>query len=319
MPRTIPFVTLSLALIITIIQIFRSLGGSYNEFVFVNLHHGSWETFYNQPWRILTSPFIHQNILHFLENLFFLLLFGWQTERTHGRAILLGVFFAALVTGYVIYINVMHEGIIGISGGVCGLFGFSLIANRRAPWWTTLTHRPLHALYIANLLWAVIVDINDWVPYHVAHMNHVVGILYGVAFGGAFLLTPRGAPWRWAVIVLPIVLFSSLFYNPWQVEWRLVRRPPILVTANVDCRLRLNQQGTYPTAPITFVNASSKPIALYWFDYEGNAHYWFWLKSGDSREEYTYIGHPWCIVDVDSGIALQAVIATEPEQTITIH
>src|SRR6266542_417981 len=108
--RTVPYITLTLAVLITIIQIFRSIGGSYNEFVLTNLNVGNWELLYEQPWRILTSPFIHQDILHFLENLFFLLLFGWQIERTYGRAILLGVFFGALVTGYVIYINFMHEG-----------------------------------------------------------------------------------------------------------------------------------------------------------------------------------------------------------------
>lgn len=317
--RTVPLVTITLALVITSIQLFRSIGGSYDEFVLASLHHGSWELFYSQPWRVLTSPFIHQNILHFLENLFFLLLFGWQIERTQGRTILLGVFFGAIVTGYVIYLTFMHEGIIGTSGGICGLFGFSLIANRRIPWWTTLTHRPLHILYVANLLWAVIVDVTDWVPYNVAHLNHVVGILYGAAFGIAFLLRPRGTPWRSAVIALPFLLFASLLYSPWQIEWRLVKRPPILVTANADCQLRLDKQGTYPTANITFVNASSKPIAVYWFDDEGKPQYWFWLNAGESRDYYTYIGHPWCIVDIDSGEALQALIATKPEQIITIR
>lgn len=317
--RTVPYVTLALALPLTIIQIFRSIGGSYNELVLTNFHHGSWELLYNQPWRILTSPFIHQNLLHFFENLFFLLLFGQQIERSYGRVILLGVFFGALVTGYVIHINVMHDRLIGISGAVCGLFGFSLISNSRSPWWSTLTHRPLHFLYLANLLWAVIVDIADWVPYPVAHMNHVAGILYGAAFSRAFLLMPRGAQWRWAIIALPLVLFASLFYSPWQVEWRLVKRSPNLVTTSADCRLRSTEQDIYIPAPITFVNISTKPIALYWLDYEGKPIFYFWLKPGKSAEQNTFIGQPWCIVDVDSGDALQVVTVTEPAQTIKIR
>jgi membrane associated rhomboid family serine protease len=68
---TIPYATLSLALLITIIQVMRSIGGSYNELVFANLIVVSWELLYNQPWRILTSPFIHHNLLHYFENLFF--------------------------------------------------------------------------------------------------------------------------------------------------------------------------------------------------------------------------------------------------------
>ena len=317
--QKIPFATLILAILITIIQILRSLGGNYNEFVLTNLNVGSWELLYEQPWRILTSPFIHQNPIHYFENLFFLLLFGFQIERTYGRAILLGAFLGALVTGHVIYINIMHDWLIGISGGVCGLFGFSLIANRQTPWWRTLTHRPLHVLYLANLLWAIIVEVANLVPYGVAHLDHLVGILYGMAFGSAFLLAPHRVRWQWTVIALPLVLFISLFYSPWQIEWRIVRNPPILMNSNADCRLKSMEQEVYTPALITFVNASNNEIALYWLNYEGQPEFYFWLGSGDSQEQQTFIGHPWCIVAVDSAEALQAVTVTESEQTINIH
>jgi membrane associated rhomboid family serine protease len=318
MPKKIPIVTLTLALLITIIQILRSSGGSYDEFVLANLHQGSWDLFYNQPWRLLTSPFIHQHLAHFFDNLFFLLLFGRQVERSHGRLILLGVFFGAIVTSHVIYINVIHNRLVGISGGVCGLFGFSLIVNRRSPWWTTLTHRPLHALYFANLVGLVIVDITNLVS-NIAHLTHLVGILYGMVFGAVFLLASPQVRWRGMVIALPLVLFASLFYSPWQVEWRLVKRPPILVTANADCRLKSARQDTYISTTITFVNKSKKPVALYWLDYEGYARLYDLLSPGDSQEQQTYFGFPWCIVDISSGAALQAVMVTESTPTISIH
>ena len=318
-PPTIPYATLALALLITIIQVLRSIGGSYNEIISANLNIGSWESLYNQPWRILTSPFIHHDPLHFLQNLVFLLLFGWLIEGKHGRVIMLGVFFGALVTGYVIWINLMHGWVIGISGGVSGLFGFSLISNRRSPWWTTLTHRPLHALYFANLILAVIIDIANWVPYPVAHLIHVVGIMYGAAFGGAFLLAPRSSRWRAVIIALPLVLFASQFYSPWQVERRLVKSQPMLVTAGADCQLRSTEQDSYIPAPIRFVNTSTKPVAMYWLDYEGDAKFQLWLRPGGSIEHNSYVGHPWCIVDADTQEALQSVIVTEPEQTITIR
>lgn len=128
--------------------------------------------FYNQPWRLITSPFIHQNLLHYLENLVFLLLFGIQIERTRGWKYVIGAFFGALVTGYVIFLTFMHSGIIGISAGVCGLFGYSLIDNHRIPWWTMLTHRPLHILYSLNLLRSVIADVTDLIPFDVAHYRN---------------------------------------------------------------------------------------------------------------------------------------------------
>lgn len=47
--RNIPLGTLTLALIITGIQILRMGGGSYEEWVVTNLGIPDWETFYSQP------------------------------------------------------------------------------------------------------------------------------------------------------------------------------------------------------------------------------------------------------------------------------
>lgn len=314
--QRIPFATIILALIITVIQIFRMIGGSYEGFVFDHLHHGNWETFYNEPWRMITSPFIHQNLPHYFENLFFLALFGFQIERAYGWKYMLGAFFGAQVTGYVLYLSFMHEGIIGISGGVCGLFGFSLIANRRTPWWKTLTHNPLHILYILNLLGSVVADVTNLVPFNVAHLNHIAGILYGMLVGGAFLLSLR---WRWAAIVLPLVLFVSQFYSPWQLEWQLVQKQENLLTENPDCRLQSIEQETDVPASVTFVNSTAKRVAYYWLDYEGKAVFYSWIGPDNSDEMNSFVGHPWCFVDIDNGKALQAVIVTEPKQTFIIR
>src|SRR5512147_3003287 len=96
--RNIPFVTIAIALVITVIQILRSLGSRYDEFILTNLDWVNWEVFYAQPWRMLSSTFIHHNLSQFFSNLVFLGLFGWQVERKHGSIITLGIFWGALVT-----------------------------------------------------------------------------------------------------------------------------------------------------------------------------------------------------------------------------
>ena len=318
-PRKIPFVTLSIALLITIIQILRSLGGTYDEFVLMNLDWVNWEVFYQQPWRLLTSPFLHHDLSHFFNNLVFLCLFGWHLERNYGSIKTLSIFLGALVTSHVMCITFTHDWIWGISLGVCGLFGFSLIANRRAPWLTTLTHRPLHALYSASLIAPLIPFFANMQEFRTSHMSHIGGILYGLAFGATFLLLPRDSRWCWVVIALPFLLFASQFYSPWQLEWRLVHRPPILLTSNADCQMKSIEPEVYTPARLIVVNASNQRIALYWIDYEGKPRAYFWLRPGDSDEYYPFIGHRWCIVDADSREALQAFTVTESEQTINIH
>ena len=150
-------------------------------------------------------------------------------------------------------------------------------------------------------------------------MSHFGGILYGMAFGVTFLLLPRDSRWRWAVIALPFLLFASQFYSLWQLEWRLVNRPPILVTSNADCRLKSVEPEVYTPAHLTVVNASKKRIALYWIDYEGKPRAYFWLKRGDSDEYDLYIGHRWCVVDADSREALQPFMVTEQNQIVTVR
>lgn len=317
--RTIPIVTITLALLITMIQVLRSLGGKYDEFVLMNLDWLNWEVVYAQPWRLLTSPLIHQNWHHYLENLFFLLLFGHVIEPAYGRGSMLSIFSGAMVTGHMVWINLMHNFIWGVSGGICGLFGFSLIVQHRMPWWTTLTHRPLHILYLANLLWTVIVDINDWAPFPIAHLNHVLGILYGMAFGSVFLMTSRGSQWRWIVSALPLVFFASVFYSPWLVEWQLVNRPLSLVTANTNCQLESLEPEVYTPAHITVRNSSTRQIALYWLNYEGKPEYYFRLNAGESKEYDLFIGHRWCVVTVDNREAVRAFTVTEENQIVTVR
>jgi len=155
--------------------------------------------------------------------------------------------------------------------------------------------------------------------YRFSHLSQFGGILYGLAFGVVFLLMPQDSRWRWAIIGLPLLLFASQFYSPWQLEWRLVNRPPTLLTSNADCRSKSIEPQVYTSANLTVVNESTKKIALYWMDYEGKPRAYFWLRPSASDEYYPYIGHRWCIVDVDSREALQAITVTEPEQMITIH
>jgi membrane associated rhomboid family serine protease len=316
-PRTIPYVTLTLALIITVIQVFRMLGGVYEDFVFTNLHHGNWDVFYAQPWRMITSSFIHhRNILHYLGNLVTLCLFGWQIERLLGRSILLVTFFGAMVTAYVVWVDVMDGWLIGISGGVCGLFGLSLIANRRTPWWTTLTQPPLHLFYLLFLAAPLFPFFANIVDFKVAHLGHLIGILYGMLVGGAFLLLPR---WRWVAIALPLVLFVSPLYSPWKLEWQMVQKQASLLAENPECRLQSIEQEIDMPSLVDVVNERAGPVAVFRLDYEGNPEFILWLGKNETTGMNSWIGHPFCIIDIDSGMSVATAMVTEPEQTITIR
>jgi membrane associated rhomboid family serine protease len=313
--RRVPIVTITIALMTTIIYILDTLN---HEEMWARLS-ADWTLLYHQPWRLISSPFLHHNFFHFIGNLLFLILFGWQIENSYGRLIVSGVFFGGLVTGHFMSITVAHDWIVGISVGVAGLFGFSLIANRQRPWWKTLTHNALHAVYFVGLVVPLIPFFADQIGYRVSHFSHLGGILYGLAFGVAYILSPTGSWRRWAVTAVPFLLIASIFYSPWQPEWQLVKRQPVLVTQKANCQLKSPDQAVYVSAPITFVNSSPKPIGVYWLDYEGKPQYKLLVMPGHTGDQNSFIGHPFCIVDTDKIEAIQAVTVTEPNQIFTIR
>ena len=151
------------------------------------------------------------------------------------------------------------------------------------------------------------------VDFRVAHLVHLVATLFGMLVGWAFLLSPR---WRWIPITIPLVLFASPLYSPWKMEWRLVHNQPVLNSPFADCRTRTIDENT--PAVINFVNSMDKPVAIYWMNLDGHINFAHVLNPGETIGYGTVITRAWCIVDLDSKEALQSIIVTEPEQTITI-
>ena len=311
MSRKIPYVTLALALIVIVLHVLRV---NNQELVWESLS-ARWPYLYNQPWRIITSPFLHHDLPHLAFNVVFLCLFGWQIERTRGWRTFSLVFFGALIAAHFAYITLAHGWIVGISGGIVGLFGFSLIARRRTPWWSTLTHHPLHLLYFIGLVAPVFPFIANTLDYNIAHLNHLAGTLYGMACGMALLLQPHSRRWRAAVIALPLI---TPVYSPWQAEWHLVNNPPALVTAEANCQISSAVQDTYVPAVTTIENRSSQAIGIFWLDYQGVAKLTAWVRPGSNSVEHSHIGNAWCVVNAANGKAIRAHIVTDLEETVTI-
>ncbi len=79
-------------------------------------------------WRTYTGlvgyAFIHADWLHLLGNLYFLLIFGDNTECAFGRRRTLGLFFAASVAGAVLHGVFSEAPLVGASAGVMGVMVF---------------------------------------------------------------------------------------------------------------------------------------------------------------------------------------------------
>jgi len=86
---------------------------------------------YGQWWRIITSGFLHENLLHIAFNMYVLYILGQMLEPALGRAKFALVYFVSLLAGSLGALIVSpHTLTVGASGAVFGLLGAAAVEMR---------------------------------------------------------------------------------------------------------------------------------------------------------------------------------------------
>ena len=246
---------------------------------------------YTQPWRVLTSTFIHRIPPHFAFNIFTLWWFGRAVEHRYGKWTFAITCLGALWTGHLFILMTGLLPIHGISGGVCGLYGFLLVADWKGDIVRTIRQQPAYWLYPLALVMLFIADRLGLTP--VANLNHVVAIVYGVLVGLA--ATSRTSRRRWwsavaAATVITTAIGAYRFERPWQglrsltpLDCSVVRRPIGDVTKNAYARVLL-------------FDSSARPKSIFYIDVDGSKI----LASTNSRRTYRlfpYLATIWQVED----------------------
>lgn len=146
-----------------------------------------------EPWQLLTSSFLHANLMHLLLNMFALYMFGRDVERVLGSSHYLRLYVASVLAAALVQLAVVSftspgsaYPTIGASGGVFGvLLAFAMLFPRRI---VTLLFPPIPMpawLFVG--VYGVIELTNGVVGTEagVAHFAHLGGML------GAYLLLRR--------------------------------------------------------------------------------------------------------------------------------
>ena len=127
-----------------------------------------------EPWRMLTSLFVHGSILHILFNMYSLFILGPELERLVGRWRFLVLFLLSGLGGSVaVLLSSPASAVIGASGAIFGLFGAYFVIARHLGG----NSRQLIIVIVINLVIGFIVP-------NIAWQAHVGGLLIGalVAF-----------------------------------------------------------------------------------------------------------------------------------------
>lgn len=145
----------------------------------------------SQPWRLVTSAFLHQtNFLpHILFNMYLLWVVGPQLELRFGRSRFLALYLLSAAGGSVGYLVLAdptdprswHSAVVGASGAVFGLFGALLLVNRRLG----LDSRAVLVFFAINAA------IGFFPGAQIAWQAHLGGLATGALVGLVLAYAPR--------------------------------------------------------------------------------------------------------------------------------
>ncbi|MGE5555873.1 MAG: rhomboid family intramembrane serine protease [Methanocella sp.] len=85
-------------------------------------------------WQLITSMFIHADIVHLFGNLLFLLIFGLRAEEMFSLPEYLGVYFLGGLAGNLLYLLFGPLGVpaVGASGAIFAIFAAAVMYDRRS-------------------------------------------------------------------------------------------------------------------------------------------------------------------------------------------
>ena len=169
----IRFYSLWIGMILIILFIFQQFINGFTDLLILDKNS------FREPWRFLTSMFLHGSIAHLLSNLFALLFFGLVLEKKIGSNKFIGIYLISGILANLIAVNFYPESL-GASGAIMGIIGtLAIIAPGMAVW----AFGMILPMAVAAVIWVIIDSIGIFIPDNIGHIAHLSGIFFGILFG----------------------------------------------------------------------------------------------------------------------------------------
>lgn len=129
---------------------------------------------YHQYWRLVTSAFIHENLLHIGFNMYLLYLLGRMLEPAIGSLRFAVIYFTAMLTGAFGVVFSTSDPSLGASGAIFGLMGAAVVELRARG--LSVMESGIGGLIIINLIFSFLVP-------NIAIGDHIGGLIGGLVAG----------------------------------------------------------------------------------------------------------------------------------------
>ncbi len=135
-------------------------------------------------WRIFTSLFLHDNILHLFVNIFLLLIFGIISEQIYQSRLILVIYLLSGIVGNIFSLILLPVNTIslGASGAIFGLIGLTIILNKNV--------RFNRSLWVFRFLCLILFIFSFLIP-NINFFSHFFGALVGILFGNFYKLNKK--------------------------------------------------------------------------------------------------------------------------------
>ena len=140
-------------------------------------------TLHGQPWRLVTSLFVHGGMMHLLLNMFSLWLLGLMLEQRVGPWRLLAVYLASGLAASLATVWYHTGGInsTGASGAIFGLYGFMLVLLLSKK--MVLDKSDRRAM-LGLVLYLVLSNLISGISGNIDNIAHVGGLAMGLLVAG---------------------------------------------------------------------------------------------------------------------------------------
>lgn len=225
---------------------------------------------YLQPWRAITSAFVHQGAAHAMFNLVTFAIAAHRTCQLYGAKWLAISFFASVFVGQVAHTLITAGYVVGISGGVCGLYGFLLCREWRGSLAKTIRTWAFFWLYPLTLISLFVIDFFGFL--NVADLNHLVGIGTGVLVA----LGAKSFCYKLPILLTVTVSFLLVAFRPWDPVWHAVHgaydRSLLIPVMPCAPATGLSEESIRHVSDtdITIINPDGRHIVLSYFNSKGN-------------------------------------------------
>lgn len=164
------------------------------------------DTWYAQPWTLITTTLLHGNILHLVFNLYWLAMFGVAVETAFGLFPTAGLFVLFALGSSAPEVALVGGGI-GLSGVGYGLFGFLWSLGRWDQRYRGCIDSRTTQLFVVWFFVCILLTVTDVMA--IGNVAHGAGAIVGAATGWAVARNSRGTFARFLPLFLTLAAIGA--------------------------------------------------------------------------------------------------------------